>query len=88
MRQEILAMEYPAESSLVYVDDWHQEFVEVVFQRLFDSIKEDFSTPNGVGYSEKQMAYLREYQKNTMKVVAIRARRRFFSRRQGDDDDD
>lgn len=87
IRQEILAMEDPVE--LVCVDDWHRDFVEAVFQRLFDSTKAHFSTSGAAGaagYSEKQMAYLREYQKNTMKVVAIKNRRRYFFRCQDDDD--
>lgn len=73
MRQEILAMENP---SLVCVDDWHQDFVEAVFKRLFASTMEQFSTPNGASYSEENLAYLREYQKKTMEVVAIKARKR------------
>ncbi|KAF8417868.1 hypothetical protein EV426DRAFT_681750 [Tirmania nivea] len=76
MRQEILAMEDPAESEMVCLDDWHRDFVEAVFQRLFESAKEHLSTSNGVGYSEKQVAYLREYQKDTMKIVAIKTRKR------------
>ncbi|KAF8436702.1 hypothetical protein BGX38DRAFT_1145371 [Terfezia claveryi] len=85
MRQEILALENP---SLVCVDDWHQDFVEAVFKRLFDSsTTKQFSIPNGANYSEKKVAYLREYQKETMEVVAIKNRKRYpFSRHRDDDD--
>ena len=86
MRQEILAMESPEESRMVFLDDWHREFVEAVFQRLFDSTKEHFSAPSGADNGEKQAAYLREYQKDTMKIVATKTRKRyFFDRRRGSD---
>jgi len=79
-------MEDPAESRMVCLDDWHRDFVEAVFQRLLDSTKEHCPTPSGGDYREKQVAYLREYQKDTMKIVAIKTRKYFFGpHRDGDD---
>ena len=87
MRQEIMVMENPTESGMLCLDDWHRDFVEAVFKRLFDSTKEHFSTPNGASYSEKQVAYLREYQRDMMKLVVIKNRRRYLFGRRRDDDD-